>query len=154
MAFSVPDDAGSSKPETCAPITVERVEIEADRVSVLARWHDGTPRRSNESIAAAVKAAYPDVAAHRCVNERGPRFGDVLESTPLPHVLEHLIISETVADPAVPRQASIAGTSEWADEPHGLARIEVSLVDDLVALRALRSATAFLNHLLTNASHN
>ncbi len=35
-------------------------------------------------------------------------------------------------------------TTEWTDEAAGRARIEVSFLDDLVALRAFRDAIAFL----------
>ena len=42
----------------------------------------------------------------------------------------------------------IVGTSEWLDEAAGIARIDVSFADDLVALRAMRDSVAFLNKLL------
>ena len=38
--------------------------------------------------------------------------------------------------------------SEWLDEAAGIARIDVSFADDLVALRAMRDSVAFLNKLL------
>ena len=40
--------------------------------------------------------------------------------------------------------AVFVGTTEWTDEAAGRARIEVSFLDDLVALRAFRDAIAFL----------
>ena len=37
------------------------------------------------------------------------------------------------------------GTTEWIDGPAGLARIEFGFQDDLVALRSLNDAVAFVN---------
>ncbi len=46
--------------------------------------------------------------------------------------------------PASALDAVFVGTTEWTDEAAGRARIEVSFLDDLVALRAFRDAIAFL----------
>lgn len=117
------------------------------------------------------------LAYHTCVhgddpaaNPDNPTFGAVIENTSLPHVLEHLIIDEQVRNAETPRpnsapvtpsdpaalapspapftDATFVGTTEWLDEAAGLARVEVNFTDDLVALRALRSALAFLNGIL------
>ena len=58
--------------------------------------------------------------------------------------------SAAQAEPT-PRERPIVGTSEWADERAGLARIDVSFADDQVALRAFRDAVAFLNETLRGA---
>lgn len=99
--------------------------------------------------------------------ERGTTFAAVMDCTPLPHLLEHLVVDLQVraesgqwftlpgAAPSVsPHVAGtthdrpIVGTSEWLDEAAGIARIDVSFADDLVALRAMRDSVAFLNKLL------
>ena len=46
---------------------------------------------------------------------------------------------------ALPDDFAFVGTSEWTDEAQGRARVEVNFTDDLVALRAFREATQFLN---------
>lgn len=114
-----------------------------------------------------VLAEVPTLARHACVNERGTVFAAVMDCTPLPHLLEHLVVDLQVraesgqwftlpgaAAEAPPSMADatcdrpIVGTSEWLDEAAGIARIDVSFADDLVALRAMRDSVAFLNELL------
>ena len=116
-----------------------------DRLSVLVRLAPDAPRRTGPVLAARAIASFPDLLHHACVNDRGPTFGAVASDTPLPHLLEHLAISLMLRDEAAPAHAVQMGTTEWLNEAEGLARVEVTYTDDLVALRALRDATAFLN---------
>lgn len=140
----------------------------------------GAPRVTSAGLMRRVLPAFPMLPQHACVNERGATFAAVMDCTPLPHLLEHLIVdlqvrsqiaqharvgttSRSVAPTAsrtdayagsaaqaepTPRERPIVGTSEWADERAGLARIDVSFADDQVALRAFRDAVAFLNETL------
>lgn len=143
----------------------------------------GAPRVTSASLMRRVLPAFPMLPQHACVNERGTTFAAVMDCTPLPHLLEHLVVdlqvrsqivqharvgaalrsvaptasrtdayagSAAQAEPA-PRERPIVGTSEWADERAGLARIDVSFADDQVALRAFRDAVAFLNETLRGA---
>lgn len=119
--------------------------MRADRISVLVRLAPGAPRRTDAALAARAVAAFPDLSRHACVNDRGSTFSSVMNDTPLPHLLEHLVISLMLRDDATPAHAVHVGTTEWLNEAEGLARVEVTYTDDLVALRALRDATAFLN---------
>lgn len=143
----------------------------------------GAPRVTSASLMRRVLPAFPMLLQHACVNERGTTFAAVMDCTPLPHLLEHLVVdlqvrsqiaqharvgtaSRSVAPTAsrtdayagsaaqvepTPRERPIVGTSEWADERAGLARIDVSFADDQVALRAFRDAVAFLNETLRGA---
>ncbi len=143
----------------------------------------GAPRVTSASLMRRVLPAFPMLPQHACVNERGTTFAAVMDCTPLPHLLEHLVVdlqvrtqvvqhakvgttSRSVAPTAsrtgayagsaaqaepTPRERPIVGTSEWADERAGLARIDVSFSDDQVALRAFRDAVAFLNETLRGA---
>lgn len=143
----------------------------------------GAPRVTSASLMRRVLPAFPMLPQHACVNERGATFAAVMDCTPLPHLLEHLVVdlqvrsqiaqharvgttSRSVAPTAsrtdayagsaaqaepTPRERPIVGTSEWADERAGLARIDVSFADDQVALRAFRDAVAFLNETLRGA---
>lgn len=143
----------------------------------------GAPRVTSASLMRRVLPAFPMLPQHACVNERGTTFAAVMDCTPLPHLLEHLVVdlqvrtqvvqharvgttSRSVAPTAsrtgayaglaaqaepTPRERPIVGTSEWADERAGLARIDVSFADDQVALRAFRDAVAFLNETLRGA---
>ena len=143
----------------------------------------GAPRVTSASLMRRVLPAFPMLPQHACVNERGATFAAVMDCTPLPHLLEHLVVdlqvrsqiaqharvgttSRSVAPTAsrtdayagsaaqaepTPRERPIVGTSEWADERAGLARIDVSFADDQVAMRAFRDAVAFLNETLRGA---
>lgn len=126
-------------------ISVERISVKRDRISMLVRVPSPSSRCANPQLAAQVLASFPDLAHHACVNERDARFIDVLPETSVPHVLEHLIIDLQAHDARVPADVALTGTTEWLDEAAGLARIEVNYADDLVALRALKEALAFLN---------
>lgn len=155
-------DGGAS----AGPIRVERMEVR--RGHLVCRVAFGrAPRVTSPQLMSHVLAVVPTLAQHACVNERGTTFAAVMDCTPLPHLLEHLVVDLQVraesgrwrtlpgAAPSVSphvagatRDHPIVGTSEWLDEVAGIARIDVSFADDLVALRAMRDSVAFLNKLL------
>lgn len=155
-------DGGAS----AGPIRVERVEVR--RGHLVCRVAFGAaPRVTSPQLMSRALAVVPTLAQHACVNERGTTFAAVMDCTPLPHLLEHLVVDLQVraesgqwftlpgsAAEAPPSMAGathdrpIVGTSEWLDEAAGIARIDVSFADDLVALRAMRDSVAFLNKLL------
>ena len=37
---------------------------------------------------------YPNIKNHACKNSNGPRFDDCVETTSIPHILEHIILEE------------------------------------------------------------
>lgn len=140
---------------TC-PVRIERLVVKADRVVCFASFPDPALRESTPKLAARLVARFPALPSHACVNEIGTTFGDVIDATPLPHVLEHLAIDGQVRAEAEGAVAGApagfaapscvyVGTSEWVDEGAGTARIEVSFADDIVALRALGDAVDALN---------
>lgn len=155
-------DGGAS----AGPIRVERMEV---RRGHLVCWvaFSAAPRTTSPQLMSHVLAEVPTLVRHACVNERGTVFAAVMDCTPLPHLLEHLVVDLQVraesgrwstlpgaAAGAPPSMAGathdrpIVGTSEWLDEAAGIARIDVSFADDLVVLRAVRDSVAFLNKLL------
>lgn len=105
------------------------------------------PRTTDPVLAARVCASFPDLPRHACVNGAGDTFGAVMEATSLPHLLEHLVIDlqTQAAPPDASPDTAYVGITRWTDENAGRAHIEVSFTDDLVALRAFRDATRFLN---------
>lgn len=144
-----------------APFAIERIAVRADRLSLLVRIAPEHARYTTPAIAQRLTAARPTLPHHTCINDRGSTFGCVMTRTSVPHALEHAIIDEqvrlsaeaardaTVTDPSVASDAApFVGTTEWLDEAAGLARVEVSFHDDLLALRALRTATALLRDCL------
>ena len=130
-------------------LRIERMTVRTDRVVADVRVAPDA-RWSTPAVAARVRQAFPLVVRHACVNDADDTFDAVLDSTPLPHVLEHLVIdlqtcAAAQAAAAPPDDFAFVGTSEWTDEEQGRARVEVNFTDDLVALRAFREATQFLN---------
>lgn len=47
---------------------------------------------SNEAIKTTLLEKMPTLAAHKCKNSKGKNFVEVMDSTSLAHVLEHMII--------------------------------------------------------------
>lgn len=160
------DGACAAGDASAGPIRVERMEVR--RGHLVCRVAFGAaPRVTSPQLMSRVLVAVPTLAQHACVNERGTTFAAVMDCTPLPHLLEHLVVDLQVraetgqwctlpgATPGAPPSMAgatcdhpIVGTSEWLDEAAGIARIDVSFADDLVALRAMRDSVAFLNKLL------
>ncbi len=143
-------------------VHIDRFTVRADRVVCELTLAPQTPHYVTPELMAQVRAAFPDIAQHCCVNERGDTFGAVMNHTSVPHVLEHLVISLQVRTTANSQGAVVGaqdavgansdtvfvGTTEWVNEAQGRARIEVSFTDDLVALRAFRDAIQFLSGIL------
>ena len=127
-----------------APLAIERLAVRADRVVCDVVVAPGSPRSTTPQLMVQVCATYPHLPHHACVNEKGDVFAAVMDRTSLPHLLEHLVI-DLQTQAAFHQDAVFVGTTEWTDERAGRARIEVSFVDDLIALRAFRDAIAFLN---------
>ena len=128
-----------------ALITLERITVAAARMSLLVRLRPACPRITDEAMAARLLSDVPTLARHTCVNDIGSTFGCVIASTSLPHVLEHLVIDAQVRACASFTDVTFVGTTEWIDERAGLARVEVNFADDLIALRAVNDALAYLN---------
>lgn len=137
-------DLGASARSPSAAISIERLVVGAGRLLCEVRLAPNAPRLTSPALMRRVLARFPDLPRHACINEAGPTFAAIMDRTPLPHLLEHLVIdlqTRAATDPA----ASFVGTTDWIDEAAGTARIQVSFTDDIVALRAFRDATAFLN---------
>ena len=151
---------------SAVPIRVERMEVRRGHLVCRVAF-SAAPRVTSPQLMSRVLAVVPTLAQHACINERGTTFAAVMDCTPLPHLLEHLVVdlqvraesgqwftlpgaaAETPPSMAgVTCERPIVGTSEWLDEAAGVARIDVSFADDLVALRAMRDSVAFLNELL------
>ena len=128
-------------------LAIERLVVGAGRIGcdVTLTAHAGG--KHGIGGARRVRASFPDLPRHACVNGAGDTFGAVMEATSLPHLLEHLVIDlqTQAAPPDASPDTAYVGITRWTDENAGRAHIEVSFTDDLVALRAFRDATRFLN---------
>ena len=130
-----------------APVAVTDIRVRADRLVLTVQLAEGAPRETTSELADALVSAVPTLPAHACVNDRGSTFGAVLAKTPLPHVLEHLII-DAQARAAAPATPTFVGTTTWLSREAGIARVEVSYIDDLVALASVKQALATLNGII------
>ena len=127
------------KPLHVNRVTVRRGRLVCDVEVADPRWRFTTPELAERTL-----QTFPSLAHHACVNERGRTFSAVIAHTPLPHLLEHLVIDIQVRASGDPR-AAFAGTTCWTDEPAGRARVEVEFADDLDALGALCAAADFIS---------
>lgn len=125
-------------------IAIERMVVGAGRLQCDVRLSPDAPRDTSAELMQRVCRRFPDLPRHSCINDRGATFGAVMDCTPLPHLLEHIVIDlQTRA--AAKDDAVYVGTTEWLDRAAGTACIQVNFTDDIAALRAFRDATAFLN---------
>lgn len=125
-------------------ISVKALTVLTGRLICDVTLGEGVPHYATPALADALTKVFPDLPHHACVNSVGSRFGDVMGRTSLPHILEHLMISYQVREEGA-GPGEFVGTTEWTDEVAGVARVQVSFDDDLVALRALDEALRFLN---------
>ena len=126
------------------PIQVSTITVRTGRIVADIAIPDERFRTTTPKLAAFAEGQFPDLPHHACVNHVGFAFGDVIEQTSVPHLLEHLVISMQVREKAI-GDATFIGTTEWTDEAAGDARVEFGFKDDLVALRAFNEAVKFLN---------
>ena len=145
-------------------VRIDRLVVKRDRVVCDLSLSPECPRTTSSAIAARAVEALPTLPDHACVNERGNTFGDVIASTPIPHLVEHMVVDlqvraeegeqlcgspkGTPPRPAWRSARTYVGTSEWIDEALGTARVEVSFADDMVALSAFRDAARIVNEIV------
>lgn len=101
---------------------------------------------SNENIKRELLKNFPSLAQHKCKNLQGKNFESIMNSTSIAHILEHLIIDFQIKSLNANLNFSnpLYGTTQWINKPEGIAKIEFSFYDDLIALSSLNKATDFL----------
>lgn len=105
---------------------------------------------SNDKIKDKLLKICPTLLYHKCKNSHNNNFIDELGSTMLPHVFEHLIIDlqiKELSNKTITCNQQILGTSQWINKDNGLAKVELSYVDDLLALKAIKEAQEIINSL-------
>lgn len=146
-------------------LTIERIAVRDDRLSLLVRVMPEEAHYTTPAFARRLTRTAPTLPHHTCINDEGCTFACVMDHTSVPHALEHAIIDEQVrltaaasatqADNGVDEaDVPFLGTTEWLDERAGLARVEVSFQDDLLALQALDAATALIRDCLSAQDMN
>lgn len=131
-------------------IRVQRIIVRRDRVVCYVALDPAAPRTTTPEIAERLIERVPTLPQHDCINDIGPTFGDVIAHTPLPHVLEHLVIDlqtrhTAQSDDPRMRARTFRGTTEWINIGEGRAKIELDYADDLVVLKALTDSVDILN---------
>jgi hypothetical protein len=127
-------------------LILESLQVKHDRIVAKVRVGDPADAFTTPELAGRLVRIRPDLPIHTCVNGRGPTFGVVLANTPLPHVLEHVVIDLQAAECENPDYV-FTGVTRWVDRRAGQAQVEVSYADDIVGLRAFRDATEIINSL-------
>jgi hypothetical protein len=142
--------------EDLAVLTLERLVVLPDRIEAAVRVSSEHYRYTNPELISRVLASYPTLSYHACKNNVGPTFGAVMNKTPLPHLLEHLVIDIQTHEYAKKASASLdeskvvfTGSTRWDKQDSNLATVRVSFLDDLIALAAFKKALHFINRLLT-----
>lgn len=88
------------------PVRVARVEVLRGHMACTVRFVVGVPRVTSPQLMALVLPQFPNLPRHACVNERGETFAAVMNRTPLPHLLEHMIVDLQVREMAKGADAS------------------------------------------------
>lgn len=124
-------------------VSVERIQVLADRVLFDIRIPNKVHRRTDSVMAARAVSLRPNLPIHACVNSKGNTFGVVLSNTPMPHLIEHCTI-DFLTEGSRDECETYVGTSRWTDAEAGRAQIQISMKDDLAVLRAFKQAVGFI----------
>lgn len=126
-------------------ISATKIVVQDGRLACEVAIPDPARRYCTPRLANRARTAFPDIVKHACVNGVSDKFVAVMDSTSVPHLLEHLMIDIQVHDDRAEADASFVGATEWLDESAGTALVQVSFTDDFCALQALNKSLDFLN---------
>ena len=153
-----------------APLSYEKIRVRAERIELLVRVSDECFKTTTPELIKVCLADFPLLAKHTCRNQKGTTFASVMNNTPVPHLLEHLIVqlqlqAEEVRQERVScggqnsawstnnraESLIITGSTQWSKSDDLLACVSVSFRDDLIALAACKEALNYLNKLFSDA---
>lgn len=147
-------------------IELVNITFEKDRVQIVVQTNGQLTSAERCRFTELLFENYSDIAGHSCRNSKGPTFGDCIKSTSIPHILEHVILSELKEtstpcrhDPSTPLRSAqddvrdvsasskvfLGKTTKVSEE---VAKIELNYYDDILTLQAITRATAVMNDLL------
>jgi hypothetical protein len=130
-------------------VRIERVTVGDTRIEATLRFEPDEPLRTSEvpGLPERALAALPDLSRHRCDNAEGRIFADELRDTELAHLVEH-VACELMAASGSPR--GLRGETAWdfARDGRGVFHVTLEFDDDLVALGALKAASAVVEALV------
>lgn len=126
-------------------ISVKHVLFKKQRMYIDLHMNN-KPFYSNMLIRDFLLRDFPSIVNHDCKNSKNLQLKDVLDTTSVPHLIEHVIIDIQASYFAKKNiDVTLLGTTQWTDESNGDACIQLSYFDDLVALDALKRAISYFN---------
>lgn len=127
-----------------------KIRVRADRVELTVQVNPAH-RYVTPALIARCVADHPTLPHHTCRNNVGPTFAAVMEETSLPHLLEHVII-DLQTHTTQSKHAVFVGSTQWRRDSSNEALVSVSFLDDLVALKAISQALAYLNQAVVDSN--
>ena len=121
------------------PVQVARVKVLRGHMVCTVRFAAGMPHATSPQLMALVLPQFPNLPRHACVNERGETFAAVMNRTPLPHLLEHMIVDLHVREMAKGADAS-EGPGVDATAGHAIAGANQAAVYVAAGSAAAKSA--------------
>lgn len=146
----LPEDTGyndaeaEAAPRRFAPmaqmIEIQKVLVDPRTLSARVRIADGAPLYTDEDPDATnrVMDLLPELADHACTGDSSALFGEVVDSTDVAHLLEHVSV-ELMARTQLAGDISMGRTRELEDDPRAYL-IQLDCPDDVLTAAALSSA--------------
>ena len=121
-------------------IEIQKVLVDPRTLSARVRIADGAPLYTDEDPDATnrVMDLLPELADHACTGDSSALFGEVVDSTDVAHLLEHVSV-ELMARTQLAGDISMGRTRELEDDPRAYL-IQLDCPDDVLTAAALSSA--------------
>ncbi len=134
-------------------IEVTDICFKTDCVQIDVKMNTVLTTHQRENLREFLAESYPNIEAHDCRNSKGPKFGDCIQTTSVPHIFEHVILEECrrfsqpqkVSDIGFKSKPFVGKTTNLGEN---LAKIELKYYDDIFMLKAINRATHSLNNML------
>lgn len=130
-------------------IKVQSITVKKFRIVCLVQFTG--QKFSNSQIKEKLLDKFPSLAQHKCKNSSSESFVEVMEHTSLAHILEHLIIDFQIKKASENKDftKTLLGTSSWLNKEEGIAQIEFSYFDDIVAIKSINEAYNLLKEIIS-----
>ncbi len=127
-------------------LRVTKVSIAQSRATIHIVDDCDLDQEQRDRLSELLKAKHPGILEHTCVNSQGPTFGHCLDSTSLPHILEHMIIEKATH---LWHDFKVIGCTRKVDE-RGY-EIGVTYRDDVELLSILNDCIIEFNDMIREA---
>lgn len=129
-----------------------RVEVGPRKLTARVHLADDAPVMTSDDLEGTARIYYllPDIVDHVCLGDRGKTFKEVMGSTELAHLLEHVTV-ELLAKSNIAGDKLSGRTFEVPGDTHSW-DIELTCTDDVLVAGALVSASWLLEWAYTDGS--